>query len=76
MVIIYNFEIYEILEKNKISKKIQNSEELVNFVKDSFNEVHEHTQKSKDVLDLLSQKTLNVTMKNINKFLNHENIQT
>ena len=74
---VYNFkEIYEILEKNKISKKIQNSEELVNFVKDSFNEVHEHTQKSKDVLDLLSQKTLNVTMKNINKFLNHENIQT
>ena len=70
---VYNFkEIYEILEKNNISKKINTYDELVdNLVKDL-----EHTNKDdnkiSDLINSLGQKTLTDTMKNINNFLFNE----
>jgi 3-deoxy-D-manno-octulosonic-acid transferase len=70
---VYNFkEVYEILEKNYISKKIENAEELSdNLIKDL--EDHRKENKKNSVLiNNLGQKTLADTMNKINNFLLNE----
>ena len=68
---VYNFkEIYEILEKNNISKKINNFYELSENLKidlQTFNE-----KNSQIVINNLGKKTLEDTMKHINTFLYNE----
>ena len=70
---VYNFkEIYEILEKNNISKKIESYEELCNnLIKDLEFPKKDNSQIS-NLINSLGQKTLTDTMKNINKFLFNE----
>tara|TARA_B100001093_G_scaffold96859_1_gene88837 strand:- start:241 stop:1452 length:1212 start_codon:yes stop_codon:yes gene_type:complete len=70
---VYNFkEIYKILEKNNISKKIDQPNELsANLVKDLENPNKINNQISLSI-NSLGQKTLDDTMKNINKFLFNE----
>jgi 3-deoxy-D-manno-octulosonic-acid transferase len=67
---VYNFkEIYDFLEKNNISKKIDNFEELsMNLIKDLEN-VNNKENKISILINNLGQKILNDTMKNINNFL-------
>ena len=70
---VYNFkEIYEILEKNNISKKIMNYEELSNNLIKDLETTHKEDNQIKNVIDSLGQKTLIDTMKNIDNFLNNE----
>ena len=66
---VYNFkEIYEILEKKNISKKIYNFGELShNLINDL--EVNEKRNNISEFIEDLSQKTFLETMKNIDKFL-------
>ena len=70
---VYNFkEIYDFLEKNNISKKIDNFEELsMNLIKDLEN-ANNKENKIPNSINNLGQKTLNDTMKNINNFLLNE----
>ena len=70
---VYNFkEIYEILEKNNVAKKIMNPLELAdNLVKDLENPSKE-ISKIATIINNLGQKTLTDTMKNINIFLSNE----
>ena len=71
---VYNFkDIYKILEKNNISKKIINHEQLSeNLIKD-LNSLQKLDNKNRDLLDNLGRETLKDTMKLINNFLNNEN---
>lgn len=70
---VYNFkEIYEILEKNNISKKIMNYEELSNNLIKDLETTHKEDNQIKNVIDSLGQKTLIDTMRNIDNFLNNE----
>ena len=70
---VYNFkEIYEILEKNNISKKVDNFYELSeNLINDLENPNKDDNQISNIISDL-GKKTLAGTMKNINNFLFNE----
>ena len=70
---VYNFkEVYEILEKNYISKKINTIDELSdNLIKDLKNHHKEDSQISVLINDL-GQKTLADTMNKINNFLLNE----
>lgn len=67
---VYNFEeIYEILEKNNISKKIENYEELSeNLIKDLENP-HKQNNEIADQIKNLGQKTLTDTMILVDNFL-------
>ena len=67
---VYNFkEIYEILEKNYISKKIKNTKELSdNLIKD-LKEHHKKDNQISVLINNLGQKTLTDTMNKINNFL-------
>ena len=70
---VYNFkEIYEILEKNNISKKIMNYEELSNNLIKDLETTHKEDNQIKNLIDSLGQKTLIDTMRNIDNFLNNE----
>lgn len=70
---VYNFkDIYEILEKNNISKEIRTYEELsINLIKDLKSPLKVDDEISNSINDL-GQKTLTDTMKYINKFLINE----
>ena len=67
---VYNFEeIYEILEKNNISKKIENYEELSeNLIRDLENP-HKQNNEIADQIKNLGQKTLTDTMILVDNFL-------
>ena len=70
---IYNFfEIYKILNQNHVSKKVESSYELANFLKSDF--TSENNEKLSSFMDSIGKKTLDSNMKVINKFLFHENI--
>ena len=70
---IYNFfEIYKILNQNHVSKKVESSHELANFLKSDF--TSENNEKLSSFMDSIGKKTLDSNMKVINKFLFHENI--
>lgn len=70
---VYNFkEVYEILEKNNISQKIDNTEELSNHL---IKDLKKHNKKDNQISSLinnLGQKTLTDTMNKINNFLLNE----
>ena len=70
---VYNFkEIYEILEKNNISIKINNHETLSdNLIRDLKNPIKEDNKIS-NLINSLGEKILADTMKNINNFLFNE----
>ena len=67
---VYNFkEIYKILKKNNISKKIENYKELsANLISDLKSPIKKNN-KSVSIINDLGQKTLNDTMENINNFI-------
>ena len=69
---IYNFfEIYKILNQNHVSKKVESSHELADFLKSDF--TSENNEKLSSFMDSIGKKTLDSNMKVINKFLFHEN---
>jgi 3-deoxy-D-manno-octulosonic-acid transferase len=70
---VYNFkEIYQILEKNNVAKKIHTSTELAEYlIQDLRNSVKKDNKISLFINDL-GKKTLADTMKNINNFLLNE----
>jgi 3-deoxy-D-manno-octulosonic-acid transferase len=70
---VYNFEeIYEILKKNNISKKVESPEDLAaNLLKD-FSYREKETKKFSSIMNDLGDKTLTLTMKKINNLLYNE----
>ena len=70
---VYNFkDIYEILEKNNISKKIDNFEELGDHLIEDLKNSAKGDRQISSLINSLGQKTLNDTMNNINNFLFNE----
>jgi len=70
---VYNFrDIYEILEKNNISKKIDGFEELSDHLIEDLKNPSKGDNKITSLINNLGQKTLNDTMNNINNFLLNE----
>ena len=70
---IYNFkETYEVLEKNNISKKIENTKELSDGLIRDLENPYKEDSKISVLINNLGQKTLADTMKNINNFLLNE----
>jgi 3-deoxy-D-manno-octulosonic-acid transferase len=70
---IYNFEeIYKILEKLNISKKVENYTELSNHLIQDLESFHKIDNKILNSINSLGQKTLTDTMKDINNFLFNE----
>ena len=67
---VYNFEeIYEILKKNNIARKIEAIEDLSsNLIKDLESPLKKETKISNQI-EILEQKTLEETMKNLNNFI-------
>ena len=67
---VYNFEeIYEILKKNNIARKIETIEDLSsNLIKDLESPLKKETKISNQI-EILEQKTLEETMKNLNNFI-------
>ena len=71
---VYNFdEIYKTFENNKISKTIKSPDELANYLITDLENIEKLTSQSSELINKLSQKTLNNTMRNINNFLFNEN---
>ncbi len=69
---VYNFkDIYKILEVNKISKKIENFEDLCSNLFLDFQH-HNMKNKSANLMDNLGQQTLKETMTLINSFIKNE----
>ena len=70
---VYNFkEIYEILNKNNISKKIENYTELSDNLITDLEILYKEDNKISNSINNLGQKTLADTMININNFLFNE----
>ncbi|MDC0858911.1 glycosyltransferase N-terminal domain-containing protein [Pelagibacteraceae bacterium] len=70
---VYNFEeIYSILEKNKISNKIETVDELAESLFIDLEQTKKNTQRFSDKMDNLGKKTLTDTMSYINNFLLNE----
>ena len=71
-----NFEdIYEILEKNSISKKIYNPGELAKYLQQDLTGTNKKNNQFNSFMFELEQKVLNTTMQYVNNFLNNENKQ-
>ena len=67
---VYNFkEIYELLEKNFISKKIENYDELSNNLINDLKIFKKEKNSASNLINDYSQKTLTNTMKKVNYFL-------
>ncbi|MBD1146973.1 hypothetical protein IDH09_04420 [Pelagibacterales bacterium SAG-MED28] len=67
---VYNFnDIYRILARNKISKKINNYDELSGNLALDFEKSKKKIYENKNLINRLGQKTLNDTMKIVNSFL-------
>ena len=70
---IYNFEeIYKTLEKNGISKKIGDQDELVDHLINDLSIKTKQTEKFTSIINDLSNKTYIDTIREINKFLKNE----
>ena len=63
---------YEILEKNNISQKIDNTEELSDHLIKDLKEHHKKDNQISSLINNLGQKTLTDTMNKINNFLLNE----
>ena len=73
---VYNFqEIYDILEKNNITTKINSPKDLAKGVNDGFKSNQTGDKKIPKIINDLSHRVLSDTMENIEKFLKNENIQ-
>ena len=67
---VYNFkEIYEILDKNKISKQINSSAEMAQNLQNDLKEIKEREPEFVRKLNDIGQKTLNNTLQKINNFI-------
>ena len=67
---VYNFkDIYKILEKNNISKKIENHEELVQNLIEDFKDIKKQTKEKRNLINELGDETFKETMKLIENFL-------
>ena len=74
---VYNFEeIYDILKNNNISQEIINPEYFSKYLFDDFNNFEKNFEKSSDLLNNLGSQTLEMTIKNINRFLKDESTKT
>ena len=72
---IYNFkEIYEVLDKYKISKQVNSPEELSDHLEKDLANQKPKLSDLKSPIENLSKETLKITMHNINKFLLNEAI--
>ena len=72
---VYNFEeIYDFLLKNKISKKIRNFDDLANNLYLDLKETKKKQNNFLPIINELSNKIFNLTMRDINNFLANENI--
>ena len=70
---VYNFkEIYEILNKNNISKEVKDCTELSRYLIEDLNIVQKEDKEISYTINNLSQKILKSTMKNINNIINNE----
>ena len=71
---VYNFkDIYEILKSYNISKKIDNFNDLSNYLAIDLSHNDKKTKKYSEQIKHLEQKTLNDTMILVNNFLFYEN---
>ena len=71
---VYNFEdIYKILEKNNISKKVENFEELSKNLLLDLKNSQKQNHENKDLLNTLGEKTFTDTMMLIDNFLDDKN---
>jgi len=66
-------DIYELLEKNNISKKIETYEDLSNNLIIDLEFPTKKNNFSIQIIETLGKKTLSDTMKNINNFINNDN---
>ena len=67
---VYNFEeIYEILKKNNIARKIEGLEDLSSNLINDLESPFKKETKISNQIEILGQKTLEETMKNINNFI-------
>ena len=67
---VHNFkDIYQILEKNNFSKKINNHEELVEYLSEDLKNPKKKSDEGVNVINQIGQKTLTDTMNLINNFL-------
>ena len=67
---VYNFkDIYEILEKNNFSKKINNQDELVEYLSEDLKNPKKKSDEGVNIINQIGQKTLTDTMILINNFL-------
>ena len=72
---VYNFEeIYDFLLKNKISKKIRNFDDLADNLYLDLKETKKKQSNFLPIINELSSKIFNLTMRDINNFLANENI--
>lgn len=70
---VYNFqEIYDFLEKNKISKKVNNYFELSEYLIADFEKAQKKDHRDLDLVKNLEKNLLNKTMKILEDFLNNE----
>ena len=71
---VYNFEdIYKILEKNNISKKVENFEELSENLLFDLKNPQKQNHENKDLINNLGEKTFADTMLLIDNFLDDKN---
>ena len=67
---VYNFkDIYEILEKNNISFKIKDYEELGRYLEKDLDPARKKDEKISEIISVLSNKIFVNTLKEINNFL-------
>ena len=72
---VYNFEeIYDFLQKNKISKKIINFDDLADNLYLDLKETKKKQNNFLPIINELSNRIFNLTMRDINNFLANENI--
>lgn len=70
---VYNFsDIYDILKIHKISKEINNYEELAENISRDLNDIKKDNDQFKDVIKNIGDKTLKNTMKILNNYLFYE----
>ena len=67
---VYNFkDIYEILEKNNISYQITDHKDLSGFLERDLKDDNKKDDKISEIINDLSKKTLNTTIKYIDRFI-------
>ena len=72
---VYNFkEVYEILRKNQISEEIETYEDLANKITIDLTDNIKNTERFYQTMKNLREKTLSLTMKHINSFINNASL--